>query len=68
MMTLEDCRAFYSQEIRFAANLSTPGLVEAFAHVPRENFLGPPALADRLRRGPRTVRRGYGANVVSGPR
>jgi protein-L-isoaspartate(D-aspartate) O-methyltransferase len=42
MMTLEDCRAFYSQEIRFAANLSTPGLIEAFAHVPRENFLGPP--------------------------
>jgi protein-L-isoaspartate(D-aspartate) O-methyltransferase len=42
MMTLEDCRAFYSQEIRFAANLTTPGLVEAFAHVPRENFLGPP--------------------------
>jgi protein-L-isoaspartate(D-aspartate) O-methyltransferase len=41
MMTLEDCRAFYSQEIRFAANLTTPGLVEAFAHVPRENFLGP---------------------------
>jgi protein-L-isoaspartate(D-aspartate) O-methyltransferase len=42
MMTLEDCRAFYSQEIRLAANLSTPGLVEAFAHVPRENFLEPP--------------------------
>jgi protein-L-isoaspartate(D-aspartate) O-methyltransferase len=42
MMTLEDCRAFYSQEIRFAANPSTPGLLEAFAHVPRENFLGPP--------------------------
>src|SRR5580704_2679572 len=41
MMTLEDCRAFYSQEIRFAANLTTPGLVEAFARVPRENFLGP---------------------------
>ncbi len=35
MMTLEDCRAFYSQEIRLAANLTTPGLVEAFAHVPR---------------------------------
>jgi protein-L-isoaspartate(D-aspartate) O-methyltransferase len=42
MMTLEECRAFYSQEIRFAANLSTPGLVEAFARVPREKFLGPP--------------------------
>lgn len=42
MMTLEDCRAFYAQEIRFAANVTTPGLVEAFARVPRENFLGPP--------------------------
>jgi protein-L-isoaspartate(D-aspartate) O-methyltransferase len=45
MMTLEDCRAFYAQEIRFAASLTTPGspgLVEAFARVPRENFLGPP--------------------------
>ncbi len=42
MMTLEDCRAFYSQEIRFAANLTTPGLVEAFARVSRESFLGTP--------------------------
>jgi protein-L-isoaspartate(D-aspartate) O-methyltransferase len=42
MITLEDCRAFYAQEIRFAANLSTPGLVEAFLRVPREKFLGPP--------------------------
>jgi len=42
MMTLEDCRAFYSQEIRFTANLTTPGLVEAFARVLREKFLGPP--------------------------
>jgi protein-L-isoaspartate(D-aspartate) O-methyltransferase len=42
MMTLEDCRVFYSEEIRFAANLTTPGLVEAFARVPREKFLGPP--------------------------
>jgi protein-L-isoaspartate(D-aspartate) O-methyltransferase len=41
MMTIEDCRVFYSQEIRFAANLSTPGLVEAFARVQREHFLGP---------------------------
>jgi protein-L-isoaspartate(D-aspartate) O-methyltransferase len=42
MMTLEDCRAFYSQEVRFAADPRTPGLVEAFARVPRESFLGPP--------------------------
>ncbi|HXE35575.1 MAG TPA: methyltransferase domain-containing protein [Verrucomicrobiae bacterium] len=40
MMTLEDCRAFYAEEIRFAVNVATPGLVEAFARVLRENFLG----------------------------
>jgi len=42
MMTLEDCRAFYAQEVRFAANLATPGLSEAYARVPREKFLGAP--------------------------
>lgn len=42
MMTLEDCRAFYAQEVRFATNLTTPGLLEAYARVPREKFLGPP--------------------------
>jgi protein-L-isoaspartate(D-aspartate) O-methyltransferase len=41
MMTIEECRAFYAQEVRFAASLSAPGLVEAFAKVPREKFLGP---------------------------
>jgi protein-L-isoaspartate(D-aspartate) O-methyltransferase len=41
MMTTEECRKFYAQEIRFAANLATPGLVDAFAKVPRERFLGP---------------------------
>ncbi|MGB7023528.1 MAG: methyltransferase domain-containing protein [Candidatus Acidiferrales bacterium] len=41
MFTLEDCRAFYAQEIRFAATVVTPGLVEAYARVPREKFLGP---------------------------
>jgi protein-L-isoaspartate(D-aspartate) O-methyltransferase len=40
-MTIEECRSFYAQEVRFAANLTTPGLVEAFAKVPREKFLGP---------------------------
>jgi len=42
MMTLEDCRAFYAQEIRFAASVATLGLDEAFERVPREKFLGPP--------------------------
>lgn len=41
MMTIEQCREFYARELRFTANLTTPGLVEAFARVPREKFLGP---------------------------
>ena len=41
-MNVEDCRRFYAQEIRFAANLSSPALIEAFATVPREKFLGAP--------------------------
>jgi protein-L-isoaspartate(D-aspartate) O-methyltransferase len=41
MMTIEDCREFYSREVKFAASLTTPGLVEAFAKVAREKFLGP---------------------------
>jgi protein-L-isoaspartate(D-aspartate) O-methyltransferase len=40
MMTIEDCREFYAREIQFAASLTTPGLVEAFAKVPREKFVG----------------------------
>jgi protein-L-isoaspartate(D-aspartate) O-methyltransferase len=40
-MTLEECRHFYAEEIRLAANISSATLVEAFARVPRENFLGP---------------------------
>jgi protein-L-isoaspartate(D-aspartate) O-methyltransferase len=40
-MTLEDCRRFYAEEIRLAAKLSSPALIEAFARVPRERFLGP---------------------------
>jgi protein-L-isoaspartate(D-aspartate) O-methyltransferase len=40
-MTIEDYRRFYSEEIRFTANVHSPGLVEAFARVPREKFLGP---------------------------
>ncbi|HXZ40212.1 MAG TPA: methyltransferase domain-containing protein [Terriglobales bacterium] len=40
-MTLEDCRRFYSEELRFAANISSTALLDAFARVPREHFLGP---------------------------
>lgn len=41
MMTIEECRQFYAREVLFAGNLTTPGLVEAFARVPREKFLSP---------------------------
>jgi protein-L-isoaspartate(D-aspartate) O-methyltransferase len=39
-MTLEDCRRFYADEIRFAAGIKASPLIEAFARVPREKFLG----------------------------
>jgi len=38
--TIEQCRRFYADEIRAVANLTQPRLVEAFARVPREKFLG----------------------------
>lgn len=40
-MTIDDCRRFYAEEIRFSATVQAPALVEAFARVPREKFLGP---------------------------
>ena len=40
-MNIEECRRFYADEIRFAANINSPALIEAFARVPRERFLGP---------------------------
>lgn len=40
-LTLEDYRRCYADEIRFVANLNSPALVEAFARVPREEFIGP---------------------------
>ena len=42
MLTIEDCRCFYADEVRLVANIQTPGLVEAFGRVPREKFLGAP--------------------------
>lgn len=41
-MTLDDHRRFYAEEIEQVASLDSPALVEAFARVPREKFLGPP--------------------------
>ncbi len=40
-MTLDGCRAWYAEEIRFSANVQSAALVEAFARVPRERFVGP---------------------------
>jgi protein-L-isoaspartate(D-aspartate) O-methyltransferase len=40
-LTIADYRRFYADEIRFVANLDSPALVEAFARVPRETFIGP---------------------------
>ena len=39
-MNPEDIRRFYAEEIRVVANLRSAELVNAFAKVPRENFLG----------------------------
>lgn len=40
MTGIEDCRRFYAEEVRFVANVDSRALVEAFARVPRERFLG----------------------------
>ena len=40
-MTLEECRRFYAEEIRLAGSVKSVTLVEAFALVPREKYLGP---------------------------
>jgi protein-L-isoaspartate(D-aspartate) O-methyltransferase len=40
-LTIEDYRRFYADEIRFVANLDSTALVEAYARVPRERFIGP---------------------------
>lgn len=39
-MTLDECRSFYAEEIHFAANIRSRALLDAFARVPRERFLG----------------------------
>ena len=41
-MALEDYRRFYAEEIEQVASLTSAALVEAYARVPREKFLGPP--------------------------
>ena len=39
-MTIEECRRFYAEGIRLAANVQSTSLIDAFAGVPRERFLG----------------------------
>jgi protein-L-isoaspartate(D-aspartate) O-methyltransferase len=39
-VTIDECRRLYAEEIRFTAKIRSPALVEAFARVPRERFLG----------------------------
>lgn len=41
-ISVEQCRRFYAEEIRVVAGLTSPALIDAFARVPRERFLGPP--------------------------
>jgi protein-L-isoaspartate(D-aspartate) O-methyltransferase len=41
MLSVDDYRRFFADEIRFVADLNSTALVEAFATVPREKFIGP---------------------------
>ncbi len=40
-MNLNDIRQFYAEEIRAVSNIQMQAIVNAFAQVPREHFLGP---------------------------
>jgi hypothetical protein len=40
-LSIEECRRFYSEEVRLADNIQSTAVVETFARVPREDFLGP---------------------------
>ncbi|HEU4730509.1 MAG TPA: hypothetical protein VFT22_21570 [Kofleriaceae bacterium] len=49
-MTLGAIRRSYAEEVRAVAHLESAAVVEAFARVPREEFLGPgPCLAPHPR-------------------
>jgi len=39
--TVRECRRRYAEGLRFAANLQSHPVIEAFATVPRERFVGP---------------------------
>jgi protein-L-isoaspartate O-methyltransferase len=38
---LSDIRRYFAEEIRAVANIRSEALIDAFAKVPREHFLGP---------------------------
>jgi protein-L-isoaspartate(D-aspartate) O-methyltransferase len=40
-LSVAQCRAFYAEELRVVANLTSAALVAAFARVERERFMGP---------------------------
>lgn len=40
--TMDQCRRSYAEEIRAVAGIRSQALVEAFAKVPREHYLGAP--------------------------
>jgi protein-L-isoaspartate(D-aspartate) O-methyltransferase len=40
-LSVAQCRRFYAEELRVVAHLTSPALVEAFAQVERERFMGP---------------------------
>jgi protein-L-isoaspartate(D-aspartate) O-methyltransferase len=66
---LTEARRFYAEEIRFAAPVGRDEVVEAFARVPRERFLGPPpwklgAMDGRYREVPGSDPRSTYHNVV----
>ncbi len=41
-LSVAQCRAFYAEELRVVANLTSAALVAAFVRVERERFMGPP--------------------------
>ncbi len=70
-MTLDECRRFYADEIRLVASLGCDALPHAFAHVPRENYLGPPPWTLSSPEGGMLATAGLGSpgqSVTSDPR
>ena len=67
-MALDDCRRFYAEEIQYAANVKSPALLEAFARVPRENFLGPGPWQIGAAPDPMTGRVDYQTTASNDPR